>query len=127
MTGEKHTKSGWVRSRELISLAKPLAVLLAVALSLSIHIDASVAAGSDSPLCLSVISIEKQDSGSTSRQVQSEHCSLCVFALNDVDAILRGSNEVFQFNTSRLNVTPVRLVHSNFSNEANGIRGPPAS
>ena len=76
--------TGWTRSRELKSLAKPLAFLFALLFSLTVHINASLAAGSDSTLCISVISSAKNSKQIPSHQFQLSHCGICFVSANDM-------------------------------------------
>jgi hypothetical protein len=75
--------SGWTRSAELKSLAKPLAFLFALLFSLTVYVNAALAAGSDNTLCVSVISIAKNSKKLPSEQFQLDHCGNCLLSTND--------------------------------------------
>ena len=71
---------GVLRSRDLKELAKPLAVLLAILFSLTVHINAALAAGGDTSICAASRVFNNVDSVDTELATQLEHCGLCLLS-----------------------------------------------
>ena len=128
ITNRIQTLTGWINSPELVSLAKPLAVLLVMVFSLTAHINASIAAGSGSILCLSTQTIDKQDGSNKSRRALIEHCSLCTISKDKIDFGLEYSNTLIARPNNLCDSDPVDcvLITNNFQPN-NQIRAPPVS
>lgn len=82
MSGTTPTRGGWLRSKELTALSKPLAVLLVLLFSLTIHINSALAAGGENSICAATRAMNNADKNTPSQQVQIEHCGICIVSNN---------------------------------------------
>ncbi len=127
MNRNNNAYTGWIRSRELVTLAKPLAVLLALLFSLTVHINATLAAGGENILCAAAFQSKNGDVQTPSGQLQIEHCGICVvanqfksFGLSDGAGLCEENSGEFVY-LAQLD-PHVYVYISRLSN----IRGPPA-
>lgn len=76
-----HIRGGWLRSKELTALSKPLAVLLVLLFSLTIHINSALAAGGENSICAATRAMNNADKNTPSQQIQIEHCGICIVSI----------------------------------------------
>ena len=69
---------GWLRSKELTALAKPLAVLLLILFSMTIHVNTALAVGGENSICAATRVINSDGKNIPARQLQIEHCGICI-------------------------------------------------
>ena len=74
-------RGGWLRSKELTALSKPLAVLLVLLFSLTIHINSALAAGGENSICAATRAMNNVDKNTLPQQVQIEHCGICIVSI----------------------------------------------
>jgi hypothetical protein len=127
MSRNNNANNGWLRSGELTALAKPLAILLSILFSLTVHVNATLAASGKYTLCVTTIQVEIPDNQTPVKHFQIEHCGICVvanqyksFGLSDgVEPVEKKSDRFVhpaQFDTpSIVNIT-----------QLTNIRGPPS-
>jgi hypothetical protein len=75
------SRTGWLRSKEFTTLSLPLAALLILLFSLSIHINSALAAGSNSSICAASRIMSNVDGNKSSQLLQFDHCSICIVSL----------------------------------------------
>ncbi len=120
--------SGWLQSGELIALARPMALLLAMLLTFSVYLNAAIAAGSDNVLCRATVSSQDENSSGTSKYLSGNHCPLCIISLKYPDP---GSPsqfllaEAFSVGIQQQDFADARLPHQ--SDSRFNIRAPPYS
>jgi hypothetical protein len=81
MSGTTPTRGGWLRFKELTALSKPLAVLLVLLFSLTIHINSALAAGGENSICAATRAMNNADKNTPSQQIQIEHCGICIVSI----------------------------------------------
>ncbi len=128
MSRNSDAYTGWIKSRELVALAKPLSILLTLLFSLTVHINATLAAGGENILCASAFQTKIGDGQKIpAEQLQIEHCGICVvtnqfksFGLSDGAALFENESDKFVHHAQLVIAIFVNI--SQFTN----IRGPPA-
>lgn len=121
-------KSGWIKSVELVLLAKLPAALLVVLFSLPFNINASIASGSKNIFCPSVKTIDRKNGDDTFRPLQINQSSFCAFDFSGFDAgVLSKSNTTGQTSVYSFfgfaNSQHISAIANQFAN----IRAPPLS
>ena len=81
MKRASNRRVGCLRSKELTALSWPLSVLLVLLFSLTIHINAAIAAGGESSICAATRAISSTDNNLPSQQLQMEHCGICIVSM----------------------------------------------
>jgi len=74
-------RGGWLRSKELTALSKPLAVLLLLLFSLTVHINSALAAGGENSICAATRVMNNADIDIPSQHIQIEHCGICIVSI----------------------------------------------
>ena len=74
-------RGGWLRSKELTALSKPLAVLLVLLFSLTIHINSALAAGGENSICAATRAMYNADQNTPHQQILIEHCGICIVSI----------------------------------------------
>ncbi len=81
MNRKSSIRGGWLRSKELTALSKPLAILLVLLFSLTIHINSALAAGGENSICDATRIINNAGENTPPHQVQIEHCGICIVSI----------------------------------------------
>lgn len=100
-------RGGWLRSKELTALAKPLAVLLLILFSLTIHINTALAVGGENSICAATRVVNGDGNNIPARQVQIEHCGICIVSFQ-YKAF--GLQNLIATNETRIENKPVSFV-----------------
>ncbi len=74
-------RGGWLRSKDLTAVSMPLAVLLVLLFSLTVHINSALAAGGENSICAATRIINNADKNIPSHQIQIEHCGICIVSI----------------------------------------------
>ncbi|MCP4185845.1 MAG: hypothetical protein GY761_21495 [Hyphomicrobiales bacterium] len=74
-------RSDLLRSKELMALSKPLAILLVQLFSLTIHINTALAVGGENAICDATRIMNNAGENTPPHQAQIEHCGICIVSI----------------------------------------------